>query len=245
MIVQQPAPSLAVTAKVGKDPRYRSFLRGVKGVNGQDDPTKMIMLPGATLVPPTDANGVIAGGGSPYGTVVQGHVYSGNELTQGRPVNLSALNGRLLGNTRTQKQVAHVDGGDLDEEQISAICSRPLKQPPPPSVEQAVQANSQVLAALEEQLSRPAPERPKVVVELEGVFGRARLNCLGVERHENMLVLVQSQADNVFQPPASETSCKITCQAPGGAWSLKAFAVGLAFPIEAMDIFVQVFLLES
>ena len=73
-----------------KKPQYQTFLRKFKE---GDDPTKMKVAGGATLVPLTNMQGDIPGGDSPYGTVVQGENV-GPEMKVTGPVDMHILASR-------------------------------------------------------------------------------------------------------------------------------------------------------
>jgi hypothetical protein len=223
-----------------KKPQYRTFLKGVKG---GDDPSKLEILGGVALVPPTDLDGNVPGENSPYGTVVQGEVIGQGMRARGL-VDMNILARRTRRPVRQSSIVAAPPppAEDADEGLTSAdIAARTV---PAGAEDSRVAANAQRLQ--EFQLATPAPApRPTIMVELEGAFGKARLNCLCVERRENIMILVQEKDANVFEPPASDQPCTLTCQTATGSVSAKVFAVGLAFPIELLSIFVQVFILEA
>jgi hypothetical protein len=105
----------------------------------------------------------------------------------------------------------------------------------------AVLANA---AALQELQAPPPQPMPSVVVELRGPFGKARLICRAVERHTNMLVLVQELDANSFEPPASDLPCDLDCEESTGSWTARVYSIVMAFPIASLGVFVQVFMLE-
>lgn len=219
-----------------KKPQYQSFLRKFKE---GEDPLKMKVQAGATLVPLTDMQGDIPNEVSPYGTVVQGENFGPNMRVTGlvdmRPL---AARDRVARRARPAAR----PGSDLDAAEIRAICAQPSagQLPEEPAALMARAAHNG--AALDDLQS---PSRPTVQVELVGPFGKARLTCRAVELHANMVVLVQELGANAFEPPPTEKPCTLTCEEPAGAWTSKVYAIGMAFPVRSLGVFVQVFMLES
>lgn len=228
IIAQKQAQAEAVLPlALCKKPQYQTFLRKFKD---SDDPTKMKVAGGATLVPLTNMQGDIPGGDSPYGTVVQGENV-GPEMKVTGPVDMHILASR------------------------ETVRRPPVVAVPPPVVAigarkgrgKAGKNGSAVLAnaaALQELQAPPPQPMPSVVVELRGPFGKARLICRAVERHTNMLVLVQELDANSFEPPASDLPCDLDCEESTGSWTARVYSIGMAFPIASLGVFVQVFMLE-
>ena len=232
--------------KLCKKPQYQAFLRTFKdGV----DPTKMQIQSGATLVPLTDEQGDIPGEVSPYGTVVQGE-----NTGPGMRVTGLVYMRRLSMRDRAARRVAATAAVDnsADADDISAAMSGKqasvLPIPGNESVEPAADIARELALLQAEALQAPRPvAAPKAAfqVELAGAFGKGRMTCRAVERHANMIILVQDADADSYEPPASDQLCTLTCKAPGGSWTSKVYSVGIAFPVKSLNAYIQVFTLES
>jgi len=235
IIAQKQAQNEAVLPlALCKKPQYQTFLRKFKE---GDDPTKMKMLGSATLVPLTNMQGDVPGGDSPYGTVVQGENV-GPEMKVTGPVDMHILASR---ETVRRPPVVVVP---------PVVAAPPVVAVPSGARKgrgKAGKNGAAVLvnaAALQELQTPPPQPMPSATIELRGPFGKARLICRAVERHANMLVLVQELDANSFEPPASDQPCDLACEESTGSWTARVFPVGMAFPIASLGVFIQVFMLE-
>jgi len=235
IIAQKQAQNEAVLPlALCKKPQYQTFLRKFKE---GDDPTKMKMLGSATLVPLTNMQGDVPGGDSPYGTVVQGE-NTGPEMKVTGPVDM-----RILASRETvRRPPVVVVPPVVAAPPVVAVPSGARKgRGKAGGTDAGLRAHAAAAVALQE-LQTPPP--PSTTIELRGPFGKARLICRAVERHANMLVLVQELDANSFEPPASDQPCDLDCEESTGSWTARVFPVGMAFPIASLGVFIQVFMLE-
>jgi len=210
-------------------------------------------------VPRANGVGGVKGSKSPFGRIVAGRILKGAKEEDIGPDTQSL---KVL-----QGLADFIDGSDgvpvgLDDVEEPKASKAPAKKrrarrKADPDVVEKVSGNNALLDALEEYDEEdededylppappppPAPApAPAVRYTLRGPFGTYRGRCRALALEGRFLVIISGRDEDLFSPPPSGEDA-LELDTGGERYTL--FFVGIEFPIEALDAYVQVFFLEE
>lgn len=138
--------------------------------------------------------------------------------------------------TYTPQPVIHPDVPQT-QPNYSAIIAEVMSQMNPKTAEPAEEDKS---------MNAPVLNTSEVRVIMEGFFGKPDQKYKHYEKQDNMLILMYTIGDNIYEPPNSGNEFQMTIHKHNGtSEQYTAMFMGVAFKIEALGLGFQVFFVNN